>query len=600
MERGREARRALLISYVFLGLSLLSSQFATVAPSTPSTNALGKRRATAFNDPLAHPARRTAGSALSSRYAAGFPHHTSLKAHESCVNALSCSNGNGKYLASGGDDKVVQLWSILGDLGGEQKPVARYRGARANVFSISFDCDNRKLYSTGADATILMHDLETASTSSTGPSGAPTDVWIDHDDSVHAVRCHPTDPHLFMTASEDGTVLSFDTRSEGRAVGILAERTEMNDVVYHPLQPTQFATADADGRVLLHDSRMAFGGSSTQGQLASEVAVLKYCTDLLKPLAPAEPNPLLPSTEITTFLPAAPSSSSITFSPTGNLICATMSQFFPTLFELSSPEPLATLSSPRTEGKGYRNTTTTKHGSFGDSGDKLWYAAGSDDFNAYVWEVPTLEAMKEGRRAPGTEAKDWFNGDVPSVSFDTRTESFPDFTIPVSLSTPSHILSTHRSIVNTALFHPSLPLLFTSGIEKLVVVHSPTPFSTPSPPFIPRKPRPNKAGLDTRDEDEEDRLGLGEDTAALEYFDALLEDNDGREDALWRDGHGRGWMGEDDDEEEESRNAWEEFDDFDSGEEWSDVEQDSDSGLDDAELEELMGFGRSIGRRARG
>lgn len=93
-------------------------------------------------------------------------------------------------------------------------------------------------------------------------------------------------------------------------------------------------------------------------------------------------------------------------------------------------------------------------------------------------------------------------------------------------------------------------------------------------------------------------MGLDEDTAALEYFDALLEDNDGREEALWRDGHGRGWPSEDD-EEEESRNAWEEFDDFDSDAEGSDVEQDSDSGLDDAELEELMGFGRSIGRRAR-
>jgi DDB1- and CUL4-associated factor 5 len=190
----------------------------------------------------------------------------------------------------------------------------------------------------------------------------------------------------------------------------------------------------------------------------------------------------------------------------------------------------------------------------------------------------------------------------PFAAFDTRTESFPDFTIPVSLSTPSHILSTHRSIVNTAIFHPSLPLLFTSGIEKMVVVHSPTPFSTPSPPFIPRKPRPNKAGLDTRDEDEEERLGLGEDTAALEYFDALLEDNDGREDALWRDGHGRGWMGEDEDDDEEEvdmRHAY--MDSLGSDDDhWSDVEQDSDSGLDDAELEALMGFGRSIGRRARG
>lgn len=44
---------------------------------------------------------------------------------------------------------------------------------------------------------------------------------------------------------------------------------------------------------------------------------------------------------------------------------------------------------------------------------------------------------------------------------------------------PSSILTPHRSIVNTALFHPSLPLLFTSGIEKTILVHSPTPFLLP-------------------------------------------------------------------------------------------------------------------------
>lgn len=69
--------------------------------------------------------------------------------------------------------------------------------------------------------------------------------------------------------------MSFDTRTEGRAVGVLVERTEMNDVAYHPLQPTQFATADGDGRVLLHDARMAWG--SNEVKMGSEVAVLRVC-----------------------------------------------------------------------------------------------------------------------------------------------------------------------------------------------------------------------------------------------------------------------------------------------------------------------------------
>lgn len=416
-------------------------------------------------------------------------------------------------------------------------------------------------------------------------------------------------------------------------MGILAERTEMNDVAYHPLQPTQFATADGDGRLLLHDARMAFSDDAMQGQLASEVAVLHYCTDLLKPLKPAEPNPILPTTEITTFLPATPSASSLTFSPDGNLLCATVSQYLPTLFELSSPEPLATFSSTRKDGKGYRNTTTTKHGSFGSSGDKLWYSAGSDDFNAYIWEVPSVAALKEARRAPGPNAEEWFIGDTPNIGefmplayasaiadsaplsavvFDTRTHTNPGFTLPASLSTPSSILSAHRSIVNTTLFHPTLPLLFTSGIEKMVQVHSPTPFPGHSTPFVPRLPRPNKGGLDTRDEDEEEAQGLGEDREALEYFDALLQDHDSNEEALWRDGHGRGCLGEEEDDsevDEETRRAWveafgDEVDESEeegegeggSGEEGWGTEQDSDSGVDDEELELLL---RQATRRDR-
>lgn len=270
-------------------------------------------------------------------------------------------------------------------------------------------------------------------------------------------------------------------------------------------------------------------------------------------------------------------------------------------------------------------------------GDKLWYAAGSDDFNAYLWEVPSVELLRERRREPGATAADWFDGEKANVgespalfrfvtspgslalssvggsavfeltsdfrtAFDTGTSANPSFTIPHSLSVPSSILSAHRSIVNTALFHPTLPLLFTAGIEKMVQVHSPTPFSSSasSTPFVPRTPRPRKGGLDTRDEDEEEALGMFEDKEALEYFDALLEDQDGREEALWRDGHGRGCLGDDSGEEEEmdeeTRRTWEEAfggmeedDDEEGGREggWG-TEQDSDSGVDEVELEAIL------------
>ena len=37
-----------------------------------------------------------------------------------------------------------------------------------------------------------------------------------------------------------------------------------------------------------------------------------------------------------------------------------------------------------------------------------------------------------------------------------------------------YIIQGHESIVNTALFHPHRPLLFTAGIERFIRLHSPT------------------------------------------------------------------------------------------------------------------------------
>jgi len=45
---------------------------------------------------------------------------------------------------------------------------------------------------------------------------------------------------------------------------------------------------------------------------------------------------------------------------------------------------------------------------------------------------------------------------------------------PCSLSQPVFRLNGHRSIVNTVLFHPSLLHIVTAGIERHVILHSPT------------------------------------------------------------------------------------------------------------------------------
>lgn len=81
---------------------------------------------------------------------------------------------------------------------------------------------------------------------------------------------------------------------------------------------------------------------------------------------------------------------------------------------------------------------------------------------------------------------------VPSlyVDFDSshaaRAIAFAESTsgprhIPVSISQPTTRLTGHRSIVNTALMHPTFPAVLTAGIERNILLHSPT-LATP---FMP-------------------------------------------------------------------------------------------------------------------
>lgn len=55
----------------------------------------------------------------------------------------------------------------------------------------------------------------------------------------------------------------------------------------------------------------------------------------------------------------------------------------------------------------------TQHGSFGGPGldGDEYYSAGSDDFRAYVWKIPSTETLLEARETLSSE--DWHGGEAP-------------------------------------------------------------------------------------------------------------------------------------------------------------------------------------------
>ncbi|BGP35562.1 hypothetical protein JCM10296v2_007403 [Rhodotorula toruloides] len=584
--------------------------------------AASRKRALPVDLALANPSRPSQSlrsDFTSSLWQTDFSRQTAHRAHHSCVNTLAIGQAEGgRWLASGGDDRRVLLWDTTAEdqgAGVAAEPVASYIGAQSNLFAIAFSCDGRRIFAAGNDSSILAYDLETTRQVFPPPlhSGIPPcDGWFDHDDSIMGLAAHPTNPHLFLAASADGTLRSHDSRSPD-PISILPDRCGMNDIAYHPLTPELMVYAGDDGQVGLLDARTAWrdptSGPAARISIARDVAVVQYEARLTRRRTASDP-----------LRSAHPGVSSVVFSPSGSILCATLSGHLPTLYELNDSSPLATFSSPDPPDTasvrlptsppnkrhtalsfphGYRNTTTTKHGSFGGPvsalpGEGLLYAAGSDDFRAYVWKVSSLEALKEQRCK--VEKDQLRTGDIVF-----RKDDSAPFLRPASISPASSILTGHRSIVNTALFHPNLPLLYTSGVEKVIIRHSspttgllaapaptPTPAATiastvsapPQPPpppcwsFTPRNPASHcthpglfgppdpalDAALQSGETPAQREIRLREeDVSVLEYFDGLVEGEG--EEALW-DEEGLRFAGEAESESEE-----EEEEELDSDEE---------------------------------
>ncbi len=91
-----------------------------------------------------------------------FRYKESLGGHKSCVNALAISRGQGRYLASGGDDKEIHIRDLFVDLRDDAQavPIAILQGHNSNIFSIDWFRDNKYLFSTGNDSQVLYYDVE--------------------------------------------------------------------------------------------------------------------------------------------------------------------------------------------------------------------------------------------------------------------------------------------------------------------------------------------------------------------------------------------------------------------------------------------------------
>ncbi|QRW14955.1 DDB1-and CUL4-associated factor 5 [Ceratobasidium sp. AG-Ba] len=328
----------------------------------------------------------------------------------------------------------------------------------------------------------------------------------EYDSITYSVSAHPTHPNLVITADEEGLVRLHDLRSPGAGAfpsmeGLFVRNSEINDAQWCPAMGAghSFVVAQADGNVSLMDSRMAFSTSINPSEDPKNV-VQRYATWVSKPGS-------------TTC--CAPEPSSIAFGVDGKRMALTLKNYVPVLYDTFDVFPIAQCGIlPESTGesiplgtRSYVNGCTVKstlplpspqHGSFGGVGlglsEDSIYCAGSDDFRVYAWAIPSWDELKSTRHY--YEKSRWMSGiresgiaefaspAIPAVTATTPTDGHLGFTtpgdsqmvtVPTTLSQPAFCLGGHKSIVNTAAFHPSLPILISAGIESNILIHRPHP-----------------------------------------------------------------------------------------------------------------------------
>ncbi|KAG2057658.1 WD40 repeat-like protein [Suillus hirtellus] len=429
-------------------------------------------------------------NALRKFYECGFSYSRKLTAHKSCVNYLAFSRHGGRWLASAGDDCRVLLW----DFSQEDVvcPGHAFAGPMVSFFWSIVCC-----FSGGADDVILKYDVSTlreVGSTSIGERSWSSSVerYGDHDDSVRALTCHPYEDEIFISArhsesashSEDGKLILHDSRAGGRmsaAQGTLQHTAAFTGVQHHPVMEHVFATCDVHGHVCLRDTRMTFGPLSRR---SNGGIVRVYNTKLSRKSAGYLSNP---------------ESSSLTFDRDGGKLAVTFLHYFPTIYAMSDPHPLAICTGRNTPDgtpvsppqRSYTNSCTMKSGAFGGPGmdEDDMYGAGSDDFRAYVWRIPPLMTL-QGLRQEITP-HDWYAREWPDTVGELLAFAegkWESRYVPYEISMPLARLNGHKSIVNSVAIHPSLLHIATSGVERQIILHSPTPSSPAVQNLLPTPP----------------------------------------------------------------------------------------------------------------
>ncbi|XP_054261901.1 DDB1- and CUL4-associated factor 8-like isoform X2 [Macrosteles quadrilineatus] len=178
-----------------------------------------------------------------------------LDEHRGCVNSLNF-NRSGQLLASASDDKRVVLW----DWAADRSILSFDSGHSGNVFQAKFLplSGDRHIVTCARDGQVRLSVL-----SGMGVCKG-TRLLAHHQRPTHKLAIHPNTPHEFLSAGEDGLILSHDVRSnKSHRVTIVKEASKkvgLYSIQSNPAFSDEFIVTGEDQYIRLYDRRKISNG----------------------------------------------------------------------------------------------------------------------------------------------------------------------------------------------------------------------------------------------------------------------------------------------------------------------------------------------------
>ncbi|KAF2465208.1 WD40 repeat-like protein [Lindgomyces ingoldianus] len=198
-----------------------------------------------------------------------------LGGHNGIVHVVAYSSGSSDFILTGSSDRTIRLFNISRAPVDSKVPnaglVKKFSAHGHEVLSIAVSQGNDKFISTGGDKTVFFWDVATAQTLRT---------WRGHGGRVNACAFGGEDESVVVTGSWDGTVKIWDVKSNNPKpiITLNDAKDSISDVCVFD---ADIISGSVDGRVRHYDLRMGMCNIDAIGHPVTSLAVTKKGTETL-------------------------------------------------------------------------------------------------------------------------------------------------------------------------------------------------------------------------------------------------------------------------------------------------------------------------------